>query len=120
MHGQHVRLDHVLERGDEGPVAHQLLVPPAEGGRELGADEHLVDRGVELDPREAMREGAGILGKQLGEVRVLEVADPVGHAEVAQVDDGNDAALLQPGERQIGELPVVRPCPRKVLCSGGP
>src|SRR6185503_3339316 len=45
--------------------------------------------------------------KQLGELRVLKITDPVRHAEVAQVDDGNDVALLQPGERQIRELPVV-------------
>ena len=51
------------------------------------ADEHLVHRRVELHPREALGEGARVVGEQLGEVRVLEIADPVRHAEMAEVDD---------------------------------
>ncbi len=34
LHRQHVGLHDVLERGDEGAVVVQLLVPPAVAGRE--------------------------------------------------------------------------------------
>ena len=83
-----------------------LLVPPAVFRREDGADEHLVDRRVELHPREALGEGAGIIGEQPREIGVLEIAEPVGHAEVAQVDDRRDLAALQLGEGEVGEFPV--------------
>src|SRR3954469_23243538 len=82
-HREHVCFDDVLESRDEGLVTCELLVPPAEGGRECRADEHLVHGRVELHPGKALREGAGIPGEELGEVWVLEVADPIGHAEVA-------------------------------------
>ena len=95
-----------LIAGDERAVVLLLLVPPAVFGREDRADEHLVDRRVELNPREALGEGAAIVGEQPREVRVLEIADPVGHAEMAQIDDRRDVAPLQIGEGQIGEIPV--------------
>ena len=63
--------------------------------REGGADEHLVDRRVELHPRIALGERARVVGEQLGKVGVLEVADPVGHAEVAEVGDRRDVAPPQ-------------------------
>ena len=74
--------------------------------RELRADGHLVDRRVELHPREPLREGAGIVGEQPREIAVLEVADPVRHTEVAQVDDRHDVHPQQLGEHLVGELPV--------------
>ena len=106
-HRQHVRLDDVLERGDEAPVVGRLLVPPAVFGREDRADEHLVDRRVELHPGEAVGEGAGIGGEELREIRVLEIADPVGNSEMAEVDDRRDVAPLQLGEGEVGEFPIV-------------
>src|ERR687897_384720 len=51
------------------------------------ADEHLVHRRVELHPGKALRKSSRILGKELRKIRVLEVPDPVWHAEVAEIDD---------------------------------
>ena len=87
----------------------QLLVPPAVGGREERADEHLVDRRVELHPGKALGEGLGVVREKLGKIRVLEIADPVGHAEMAEVDDRNDVEVHQADEGDVGELPVVAP-----------
>src|SRR5205085_7718435 len=96
----------MLQRGDERTIVLLLLVPPAVFRREDGADEHLVDRGVELNPREALRELAGIAGEQARKVGVLEISYPVGHAEMAQIDDRRDVTLLQLREGEIGERPV--------------
>ena len=74
---------------------------------ELGADVDLVDRRVEPHPGEALGEGPGEAGEELGPVRVLEVPDPVGHPEVAQVDDRHDPQPPHLGEDEVGELPVV-------------
>ena len=49
---------------------------------------------------------AGIIGEQAREIRILEIADPVGHAEVAQIHDRGDFAALEIGEGQVGEFPV--------------
>ena len=54
----------------------------------------------------ALGELAGIVREQPREVGVLEIADPVGHAEVAEVDDRRDVAPLQLGEGDVGEFPV--------------
>jgi hypothetical protein len=102
-HRQHVGLHDVLDRGDERQVRLQLLVPPAIFGAEGGADEHFVHRRIELDPGVALGEVRGVIRELLAEVRVLEVADPVGHAEVAQVHDRRDLAPLQLVQRQVGE-----------------
>ena len=64
----------VLHGGDEGTVTLQSLVPPVERGRELRTDERLIHRGVELDSWKAVREHAGVLGKERWEIRVLEIA----------------------------------------------
>src|SRR5690606_12346880 len=39
-------LDTVLDVGDEGGIASQSLVPPAERGRELGRHVNLIDRRI--------------------------------------------------------------------------
>ena len=106
-HGGAVRLDDVLQRRDEAAVRGQLLVPPAIGGRELRADEHLVHRRVQLHPRKALGEGAGVAAEELGEVGILEVADEVRHAEMAEIDDRRDVDLLQVAEGEVGETPVI-------------
>jgi hypothetical protein len=63
--------------------------------------------GVELHPRKALGESAGVLGKELRKLRVLEVADPVRHAEVAEVDDWDDVERLEATERLVREVPVI-------------
>src|SRR4051794_16031152 len=88
-------------------AALQLLVPPAEGGRECRAHKHLVDWGVELNSRESLSKIPSISGEQGREIRILEVADPVWHPEMAQVDDGHNVAPLQVRESQIDKLPIV-------------
>jgi hypothetical protein len=106
-HRQHVRLDDVLERGDEAPVSGQLLVPPAIFRREDRADEHLVDGRIELHPGETFGERACISREELWKIWVLEIADPVGHAEMAEVGDRHDVAALEVREGDVGELPVI-------------
>ena len=51
----------------------------------------------------ARGEGAGVGGELFREIRVLEVADPIRHAEVAQVHDGHDLEPAQLGEGLVGE-----------------
>src|SRR3954452_25404759 len=106
-HREHVRLDDVLERCHEGLIARELLVPPAVSRREGGAHKHLVHVGVELHPRKALGESAGVLGKELRKIRVLEVADPVRRAEVTEIDDWDDVEALQATECLVREVPVV-------------
>ena len=84
-----------------------LLVPPAVLGGEHRADEHLVDRRVELHPRKALGEGRRIVSEQLREIGVLEIADPVGNSEMAEVDDRRNVAAPQLREGDVGELPVI-------------
>src|ERR1051326_6854321 len=50
---------------------------------------------------------AGVWGKDWGRVIILNPADPVGHAEVAEVCDGRDAEFAQGVESLVGERPVV-------------
>ncbi len=106
-HRQHVALDDILERGDKCSVRSHLLVPPAIFGGEDRADEHLVHRRVELDPGIAIGKG-GRVGCQLRcEVRILEVAEPIRHTEVAQVHDRSDVTSLQVPQGQVSELPII-------------
>ena len=106
-HRQHIGLDDVFQRRDEALVRLQLLVPPAVLGREDRADEHLVDRRIELNPRVPFRERRSIVGEQLREVGILEIADPVRNPEMAEVDDRSDVAPPQLREGDVGEFPVV-------------
>src|SRR3954467_3654743 len=106
-HREHIGFDDVLERGHEGLIARELLVPPAISSRKGGADEHLVHGRVELHPRKALGESAGVLGKELRKIRVLEVADPVRHAEVTEIDDWDDVEALQATEGLVRKVPVI-------------
>ena len=120
FHGQHVGFHNVLERRHEAPVAAQLLVPPPEKPRKLRADEHLVHRRVELHPRKPLRKRPGVLRKQHRKIGVLEVANPVGHPKMAQVDDGGNVAPQQVLKRDIGKGPVVLMRPQKRGVNGRP
>ena len=106
-HAQDGGPDAVLDVGDEGGVGHHPLVPPAVAGREQGGDVDLVDRGVVLDPVVLLGEGVGVVGEAGGPVGVLEVAEPVGQAEVDQVDDGDDAQAAHLVHDGVEERPVV-------------
>jgi len=108
-HRQHIGFDDVLERSDEPLVRLQLLVPPAVLGGEHCADEHLVDRRVELYPRISVGKGRSVAGEKLRKVWVLKIADPVGNAEMAEVDDRRDVSPAKVRKGQIGEFPVVLP-----------
>ena len=83
------------------------FVPPAELGGEGGRDEDLVDRRVEADPGEAMGEGPRVFREQPRPVGVLEIADPTGNSEVAQVGDNRYVLRVQGGESFVGEAPIV-------------
>src|SRR5450830_1268652 len=97
----------MLQGRDEGAVAAQLLVPPAVQGGKLGADRHLVDGRVQLQPGIAAGKGARVIGEAAGEIRVLEIAQPVGQAKMAEVDDGDQIAPLQVQQGVVGKRPVV-------------
>ena len=107
LHHQHVGLGEVADGGDEGALVPALLVPQPFERAELGADVHLVHGGVEPHPRIAPGEGPGIVGERLRHLRVLEVLQPVGQAEVAQVHDRHDAEPLHLGGDLVEEGPVV-------------
>ncbi len=94
-------------RGDEGAVAGQLLVPEAVLGADPRRHVDLVDRRPVLDPRVAPGDRLGIFGEMRRQVRVLEVAEPVRHAEMQQVEDRHDAALPHALHDLVGEAPVV-------------
>src|SRR5579871_5933445 len=82
-HGQDIGLAEMLEGVDKGGIAGEALVPPTVLRRECGGDEYLVDRSEILDPGITDRKGARVFGKKRRPFRVLEVADPVRHAEMA-------------------------------------
>ncbi len=99
----------MLQGGDEGGVCIELFIPPAPPRGEGGADVHLVDGRIELNPGVASGEIPGIALEEHREVGVLEVADPVRQPEMAEIDDRYDVAALQILEGVVGELPVVAP-----------
>src|SRR5205085_6680774 len=92
-HGQHVRLRNVFQSGDEPTIARYLLVPPAVPAREQGADIHLINGGVELDPGKTLGKSRGIAGKEFGKIRILKIAQPIRNAEMAKISDGDDLAF---------------------------
>src|SRR4051794_27254326 len=61
---------------------------------------------VQLHARDSAARTRGRSRRTVRGSRVLEVADPVGHAEMAEVHHGHDVELQQFTERQVGELPV--------------
>jgi hypothetical protein len=116
VHRADVGLHQVLQRRQVGGVAFQPFVPQTPQCRIAGAHIHLVDRRVQPDPWIAAREGAGVGAKQFRKIRVLEVADPVRDAEVAQIRDRLQPEPAQFRERRVGKRPVVavRPEPGAV------
>jgi hypothetical protein len=106
--GEKVGLAEVLEGRNEGAmIALPALVPePGQGGK-LGTDVNFIDRRVEPHPGKTLGEDPSVAGEELRPVRVLEVADPVGHPKVAQVDNRHDAEPLHLGKHEVSELPIV-------------
>src|ERR1043166_4760761 len=107
VHRQHIGLHDVLQSRDKRAVIVQLLVPPTETGREHRANQHLVDRRIELDPRKAARKGSGVFGKKLREIRVLKIAKPIRSEEMAEIGDRINLALPQFTKRLVREGPLV-------------
>ena len=68
-HRQQRSLAAMLDVGDEARVAHQPLVPPAEGGGEKRRHINFIDRRIVSHPRIALGELAGILGEILRPLR---------------------------------------------------
>src|SRR3546814_19797508 len=44
---------------------------------------------------------------------MLEIANPVRHAEVTKIDNGNNVTPSHFAEGQVGELPIIAPRPQK-------
>src|SRR5688572_18078632 len=79
-HRPHIRLHDVLQGCDKTAIIPELFIPPAVSGGKRGADKHLVDGRVQLYPGETPREVTCIDGKEIREIRMLKVANPIGHA----------------------------------------
>src|SRR5690606_41396018 len=79
------------------------IFPPAILRREERGDEDLVDGRPELHVRVSRGKRARVLGEVLGKVAVLEIADPVGHAEVTKIQDGLDVERAR-SEEHTSEL----------------
>ncbi len=107
VHRQNVSSDNMFEGGDKSPVGLQLFVPPAERGRKNGADEHFIDGCVKLDPGKAAGECIGILSEEVRELGILKIAQPIRHAEVAQIRNRQDAPLGEITESFVAEGPIV-------------
>jgi hypothetical protein len=66
----------------------------------------------------ALGKGDGVACEERREVGVLEIADPVRHADMAEVDGRRGVAPPQILERKVCEFPIVRG-KRKALCRSG-
>jgi hypothetical protein len=60
-----------------------------------------------------LRKGAGIGGKELWQIGVLEIADPAGNPEMHQVRDRHETAAFQVINGLVREIPIkaFRPAP---------
>ena len=94
-------------RSHERFLVFSLLVPHAVERAHSCADVHLVDRRIEAHPRVALCERTGIFGERGRDFRVLEVSEPMGNPEVAQVDDRLGAIGLEVRHGLVDQLPVV-------------
>jgi hypothetical protein len=73
----------MLDRRHKSFVGMELLVPPSIGRRKCRADKHLIDRREQLHPGKTLSKRRSIAREEFGKVRVLEIPDPVGDAEMA-------------------------------------
>jgi hypothetical protein len=112
VHREHVGFHDVLERSDKRPVARELFVPPTVQCGERGADEHLVYGCVQLHPWKSLGESARVRGEEFWKIRVLKIAEPVRHPEMAEVNNRNNFGAPQLGERFICERPIVATWPQ--------
>ena len=103
LHPHDVCFHNVLERRNESLISRELLVPPTIARREQRADVHLINRSVELDPRITGRESPRIAGEEFGKIRILKVANPIRHTEMAEVRDGHDVASMQIAKGFVAE-----------------
>src|SRR6185437_8902126 len=84
-----------------------------EASRKDGANVHLIDGSVQLDPGISACKGIGILREQLREIGILKIADPIRHTKMTQVCNRKNAASTQLRESHVGEGPVVSPRPQE-------
>ena len=113
VHRQNVCFDNVLQRHHERAIGLQLLVPPSIRRGKHRADEHFIDRCVELHPRETARESPGIRRKKFRKIRILKIADEIRNAEMAKIDNRHNVAPAQILESFIREGPVVASRPQQ-------
>ena len=108
-HRHHAGGAQMLDRCHEAALVTARLVQQPQPGRGEGGDEDRADRRIKLHPGITLGESPGIAGEETGHVRVLEVAQPVGHAQPAQIGDGHDVVLVHPLQHGIGMAPIVLP-----------
>ena len=58
-------------------------------------------------PRIAKGEISRIPGEKLREIRILKVADPIRHAEMAKVGDGGDITAFHFAKHKVRKFPFV-------------
>src|SRR3546814_2682459 len=94
-------------------IRRHLFVPPTIFGGKHGADEHLVDWRVKLHPGITVGEIGRVTCEQTAQILILEIANPVRHAEVTKIDNGNTVTPSHFAEGKIGELQIIAPRPQK-------
>src|SRR6185312_10918179 len=87
LHSQHVCFAKVFEGGNKGFITGQALVPPPVLRRKCSGYKYFVYRRIKLIIGETGCKRFGIFGKMTRPISILEVADPIGHAKMAKVDD---------------------------------
>src|SRR5438046_9404639 len=97
----------MLQRTNKRAIVRLALIPPAVARRERRRDHDFIYRREQAHPRVTLRECAGVLCKELWPIWILKIANPVRHAEVAEIGDGKDFSFAQRIEGFVGETPVV-------------
>src|SRR5579883_393839 len=105
-HPKHVGFGNMLQCSDKTAFGRQLLVPPAVTAGKQGADVHFVHWRVELNERKSLCECPRITCKKLREIRILKIANPIRHSEMAQIRDGYKPASFQFKEGFVRKGPV--------------
>ncbi|CAM3747266.1 hypothetical protein DEFR109230_10710 [Deinococcus frigens] len=97
----------MLEGRHEAALGLELFIPQPVLRAGLGRHVDLVDGRIVPHPGIAPCHRLGVLGKMDGQLRVLEIAQPVRHPEVHQIKDWRDLQPFHLGHHLIGKFPVV-------------